>query len=126
MITKILFLATAGALGTIARYGLSGVVQNNFGGGGFPLGTLVVNAIGCFAFGLIWTLAEERLVISGELRTIVLIGFMGAFTTMSTFAFESAELMRDSEWALALINVTAQNTASITAVFCGLWVGRLI
>ena len=126
MLTKVLWLATAGALGTLARYGLSGVVQNNFSQGGFPLGTLAVNALGCFAFGLVWTLAEERLLISGELRTIVLIGFMGAFTTMSTFAFESAELMRDSEWALALINVTAQNAASITAVFCGLWAGRLI
>ena len=80
---EILWIALAGALGTLARYGLGGAVQTVLGQN-FPWGTLVVNAIGCLLFGLVWTLAEERLLISGHLRFIVLVGFMGAFTTFST------------------------------------------
>jgi CrcB protein len=125
MLAKIIMLAIAGALGTLARFGLSGMVQNAAGSSAFPYGTLAVNTLGCFLFGLAWSLAEERLVISPEARVIVLIGFMGAFTTMSTFAFETASLMRDSEWSLAFLNAFAQNTLSIAAVFLGFALSRV-
>jgi CrcB protein len=122
---KLALLALAGALGTLARYGLGGLVQR-LRDGEFPLGTLAVNCTGCFLFGVVWSLAEERMLIRGETRAIVLIGFMGAFTTYSTYAFETAEMLRDSEWWLAAANLALQNVLGITCVFLGLAAGRLL
>jgi fluoride exporter len=118
------WLALAGAIGTLARYGLGGLVQR-ICGESFPWGTLTVNAVGCFLFGVVWTLAEDRLVLSGETRFIVLTGFMGAFTTFSTFTFETGELLRDSEWLLAMGNILGQNVLGLILLFLGLAVGRL-
>lgn len=122
---KLLLIACAGALGTLARYSLSALVQNLFSGE-FPWGTFAVNIAGAFLFGLVWTLAEERLLISGETRIIILSGFMGAFTTFSTFMFETGELLRDAEWLLALSNLIAQNGIGILALFLGIAAGRLL
>jgi CrcB protein len=122
---RLMWLAAAGAVGTLARYGLSGLVQR-LHDGSFPYGTLAVNLIGCFLFGLVWTLAEERLVISGATRLVLLVGFMGAFTTFSTYAFESAALLRDAEWLTAAANVLAHNALGLVALFCGVAVGRAV
>lgn len=122
---KLLWLALAGAFGTLARYGLSGLVQR-FTGISFPWGTLAVNVAGCFLFGLIWTVIEERHLMSPLLRPILLIGFMGAFTTFSSFAFETIELMRDSQWLRAGVNILAQNGVGLTALFLGIVTGRTI
>ncbi|MCK4847116.1 MAG: CrcB family protein, partial [Deltaproteobacteria bacterium] len=80
MLTKILLIAASGAVGTLARFGLSGLVQTAYKGN-LPLGTFVVNIIGCLLFGFIWTISEEKLTITSEARLIILVGFMGAFTT---------------------------------------------
>lgn len=117
------WLCVAGAVGTVARYALSGFVQDRLGAG-FPWGTLAVNALGCFLFGLVWTLAEERLLISTQTRFLVLTGFMGAFTTFSTFAFETSAMLRDSEWLLAAGNFAAQNALGLVCVYLGLVIGR--
>jgi CrcB protein len=122
---KILLLAVFGALGTLARYYLGGFVQKA-AGGAFPWGTFAANMAGCFLFGLIWTLAEERLVISGETRVIILIGFMGAFTTFSTFMFETGALLRDAEWALAFGNIALQNVCGLLFLFLGLAAGKVL
>lgn len=121
---KIALIAAAGAIGTLARYFLGGLVQR-VSGGVFPWGTFAVNMAGCLLFGVIWAMAEERLVISGETRAIFLVGFMGAFTTFSTFMFESSALLRDSQWALAFGNIALQNIVGIAALFIGLAIGRL-
>ena len=73
---------------------------------GFPRGTLVVNAAGCLLFGRVWCLGEERLVISGKTRLIILVGFLGSFTTFSSFAFETGQLLRDFQRWLAAGNAT--------------------
>lgn len=125
MLEKLLWIGLAGALGTFARYGLSGVVQRTCGAS-FPCGTLAVNILGCFLFGLVWSLAEDRLSIRGEVRTVILIGFMGAFTTFSSFAFETAQLLRDAQWASAATNIAAQNVLGIVGLFLGLMAGRLL
>jgi CrcB protein len=120
---KLVWLAAAGAIGTLARWGIGGVVQRSLGGA-FPWGTLAVNALGCLLFGLVWSLAEERLVIGGETRVVLLVGFMGAFTTFSTYAFETSAMLRDAEWSFALANVAAQNLLGIACFFAGLALGR--
>jgi CrcB protein len=121
---KLLALAVAGTLGTLARYGLGGLVQR-LHESAFPWGTLVVNALGCFLFGVVWALAEERLVISGETRLVLLVGFMGAFTTFSTYAFETSAMLRDAEWLLAASNLLAHNVLGIACFFVGVALGRL-
>jgi fluoride exporter len=121
---RILAIAAAGAIGSLARYWLSALVQR-WTGSPFPWGTFAVNIIGSFLFGLIWTLAEERLAISAETRIIVLTGFMGAFTTFSTFAFETSMFVRDSQWLLVAGNIAAQILVGITAVLIGMRVGQI-
>lgn len=121
---KLAWIAVAGALGTLSRYALSGWVQR-LCGERFPWETWVVNGVGCFLFGIIWALAEERLVLSGEIRFIVLTGFMAAFTTFSTFAFEVSRFLEDSEWFLAAAHLIGQNSLGLLCVLLGLTVSRI-
>lgn len=125
MATKLILLALAGSFGTLARYFLGGAVQR-LTGGAFPWGTFAVNMTGTLLFGLVWSVAEDRLVISGEARAVVLVGFMGAFTTFSSFMFETGELLRDSQWVLAFGNIALQNLTGVVFLFIGLAIGRLI
>ncbi|MBN1346128.1 MAG: CrcB family protein [Phycisphaerae bacterium] len=125
MFQKLVWLGLAGAAGALSRYGLAGVAQR-LGGGAFPVGTLVVNIAGCFLAGVFWTFAEDRVSVSGETRTIILVGFMGAFTTFSTYLLETSALMRDAEWAKALGNMALQNVVGLVALFVGLALGRWI
>ncbi|QLA20176.1 fluoride efflux transporter CrcB [Desulfolutivibrio sulfoxidireducens] len=122
---KILLLCLAGAAGTLARYWLSGAVYGFFGRD-FPWGTSAVNILGCFLFGLIWVLSEERGILSTQARIVILVGFMGAFTTFSTFIFESAELARSSEWLKMGLNVAAQNVLGFFACYLGFVCGRIV
>ncbi|MCB2192315.1 MAG: fluoride efflux transporter CrcB [Deltaproteobacteria bacterium] len=124
-LSKLLLIALAGSLGTLARYSLGGLVHRLVNWP-FPWGTLTVNLLGSFLFGLIWALAQERSMISAEARIIVLTGFMGAFTTFSTFMFETGELLRDSQWALAFGNLLMQNVVGLAAVFAGWAVARVL
>lgn len=125
MLQKLLLLTLAGALGTLSRYGLAGAVQRLMGSE-FPWGTLTVNLIGCFLAGMVWSLAEFRLSISGQTRIIVLIGFMGAFTTFSAFILESAELFRDAQWLWAITNLGVQNICGLLLFSIGLGIGRFL
>ena len=123
--SEIGWLAAAGAIGTLARYGVTGLAYR-LNSGEYPWGTLAVNALGCFLFGLVWMLAEDRMLISGRTRFIVLTGFMGAFTTFSTFAYETAALARDSQWLLSVANLLAHNVGGVALVFLGMAIGRLL
>ena len=125
MIEKTLWLALAGACGTLARYGLAGMVHRWLGSS-FPWGTAFVNILGCFLFGLVWAAASERGVISPEMRTIILVGFMGAFTTFSTFVSETGQLLSDAELLLGLANITFQIVTGIGIFYLGLAVGRTV
>lgn len=122
---KFVWLALAGVCGTLARYGLSGWIQRMVGAA-FPWGTFAVNLTGCFLFGMIWSLAENRLLINNEVRTVILLGFLGAFTTFSSFAFETSQMIRDGQWLAAGLNVTGQNVLGIAGLFLGLALGRAV
>lgn len=121
---KLLLIGLAGAFGAVARYGLGGLVQR-YSGATFPWGTFVVNIMGAFLFGLIWSLVEQRLVISVETRVIILSGFLGAFTTFSSFMFETSSLIGEAQWGLALLNVGGQVVLGLAAMFLGLAAGRV-
>jgi fluoride exporter len=119
-------IAGGGAIGALARYGLGGVVQK-WAGPGFPWGTVGVNLLGCFLFGLATTfLISDRFALDARWRLFVLVGFMGAFTTFSTFAYETVELMQKSQWLLALGNVLLQNVIGIVALFGGIALGSFL
>lgn len=122
---KLAWLSAAGAVGTLARYWVGGLVQD-LCGDRFPWSTLVINAAGSFLFGLVWTLAEDRLLISPETRVVLLTGFMGAFTTFSTFAFETGQQLRDAQWLPAAANVGAQVALGLAGLFLGFALGRLL
>lgn len=79
---------------------------------------------GCLLFGVVYSVFEQRLDWPGDIRGIVLTGFMGAFTTYSTFAFNSAALVRDSQYALAAANILSQNVLGVALIFAGLALGR--
>jgi fluoride exporter len=122
---KLAWLAVAGALGTLARYGLAGLAQR-VSGASFPWGTLTVNLLGCFLTGLLWALFEGRWPVSGQTRAILLIGFMGAFTTFSAFMLETGELVREAEWIPAVANVVMQNGFGFLALLAGAMLGRML
>lgn len=124
-VNKVIWIAVAGAFGTLSRYALGGLVQRVWGNL-FPWGTLCVNGAGCFLFGLIWAYSEDRLSVSSELRIIILLGFMGAFTTFSSFMFETVELLKDSQWLAATMNVMAQNGLGLLLFFVGQTLGKMI
>ncbi len=126
---KILLIAIAGAIGTLARYFLSGFVQGAVFGAhkaDFPWGTYAVNMAGCFLFGLVWPLAEERLFISPLTRTVLLVGFMGAFTTFSSYIFDTMDLIRGSHLILAFGNIALQNITGLAFLMLGVYVARLL
>ena len=125
MLTKILYLSLGGSAGTLSRYWLSGVAQR-LGGGSFPLGTVAVNMAGCLLFGAVWGFFETRMLPGSEIRLLVLTGFMGAFTTFSTYMFETAELVKYGQMATALLNVVGQSVAGLSLVLAGIALGRLL
>src|SRR5712692_8085717 len=92
----LLYLAAGGVLGTLARFALQGVIQPP--GGTFPWGTLVVNVLGSFALGFLMRYLLGSGVASAELRAAATIGFCGAFTTMSSFSYETVALLNDSQY----------------------------
>tara|TARA_Y100001954_G_scaffold238583_1_gene306944 strand:+ start:116632 stop:117009 length:378 start_codon:yes stop_codon:yes gene_type:complete len=125
MLMKILSLCIGGAAGTLSRYWLSGVAQRMVGGS-FPLGTFTVNIVGCLLFGIVWGFFENRLLPGSEIRLLCLTGFMGAFTTFSTYMFETAELVKFGQVAMAMLNVVGQSVAGLVFVLLGIALGRLI
>jgi CrcB protein len=111
---RILLIALFGAVGTLTRYGLQGVVQVRTGGT-FPYGTLLVNLTGCFFLGLIAQFTMNRMVISPDWRMAIAVGFFGGYTTFSSFGWETAKMLEDGEWLRASAYVTASVVAGL---FC--------
>jgi len=124
-VQKIAWLAVAGACGTLARYGVGGLVHRLVKSP-LPWGTLVINGSGCLLFGLVWSATAEHLSLRTDIRSYVLIGFMGAYTTFSTFAFETTAMLRDGEWLLAFANFAGQNLLGLALMFVGMALGRLL
>jgi CrcB protein len=122
---RLLLIALAGALGSLARYWLSGWVARNFGET-FPAGTLAVNLIGCFLIGLLYHLFEERFLIDPVLRTAILIGFLGALTTFSSYSLQTLTLLRDGELLLAGTYIAVSNVAGLLLVWCGYQSARIL
>ena len=112
-------VALAGAAGTLLRWGVAPGIHRATGAG-FPWGVFVVNMVGCLLFGLVVALAEEKAWLGPGLRTVALTGFMGAFTTFSTFAFDSSEMFREGAWMALAGNMIGQNVLGVVCVLAGM------
>jgi CrcB protein len=121
----ILLVALAGAIGALARWGLASWVQER-AGDGFPWGVLAANVVGAFLFGLVFALATDRGWIGERTRVVLLTGFLGAFTTFSTLAFDTTRLLREAEWFDAAANYLGHGVAGIVAVLLGMALGRWV
>jgi fluoride exporter len=120
---SVLLVALGGAVGSVARYGLT-LAALRLLPVGFPFGTFLVNAIGCAAFGAIAGLADARGALTPSLRAFWLVGVLGGFTTFSSYAWESFDLSRGGAIALAAINVAGQVIVGLAAVALGWWAAR--
>ncbi|MCI5223656.1 MAG: fluoride efflux transporter CrcB [Candidatus Electrothrix sp. AR4] len=118
---KLSLIGAGGFTGAVLRFLVSSWVQNRSGSIVYPFGTLAVNMIGCLLIGFMSALAETRSMFSAEMRSFVLIGLLGAFTTFSTFGNETLHLIRESRTELAMLNVGAQVVFGTGLV----WLGRI-
>ncbi|MFA5190733.1 MAG: fluoride efflux transporter CrcB [Verrucomicrobiia bacterium] len=133
---KLLLLALGGAMGTIARYGLNGLVSHHQSkhlpwAAVFPLGTVLVNVSGCFLIGFIAAMSGPALGrgwMKPEWRDFWLIGFCGGYTTFSSYGLQTLNLARDAEWLWVALNIIGSNVLCLAAVWlgrtCGLWLQK--
>jgi CrcB protein len=124
-VRAVVAIAVAGSFGALARYGLDGFVSRR-ARGAFPWGTFVVNISGAFIIGLIFTLATERWGLAPWLRSAITIGFLGAYTTFSTFSFETYRLVADRAYGLAAANMLGSCAAGLAAVYVGVVLARAL
>jgi CrcB protein len=121
----LLLIGLGGFAGAVARYVVDGAVADRTGGA-FPWGTLAVNVSGSFALGLLFAVTAERAILPAEIRGPVLIGFIGAYTTFSTYMLESWRLVETGEIGAALANIIGSVVIGLVAVVAGLAIGRSI
>lgn len=119
-----ILIALGGALGALGRYWVSGVLNN--AEHRLPLGTLTVNALGSFLMGVCCVLILEKTRLSAEMRPLLMTGFMGAFTTFSTFSLETVTLLQEGHVMSALIYISLSLVLCLMALQAGLWLTRLV
>ncbi len=118
---NILLIGIGGFIGAVARYEIALWIGQRWGRS-FPLGTFVINVSGSFLIGLLMTLMAERIIENPQWRLLLVVGFLGAYTTFSTFEYETGALLKDGEWMYASLNVIG----SVMAGFIALKLGEVI
>ncbi|MDR0665297.1 MAG: fluoride efflux transporter CrcB [Helicobacteraceae bacterium] len=122
---EVLYIALGGALGALARYGV-GVASTRFLGGGFPYATLIVNAIGAFAALFLLTTISQKAAVTPQFRAFAIVGFLGAFTTFSAFAYETIALAQSGAWIKTIANVLLNNSLALLCGALGVSLARAI
>ena len=121
---RLLLVGLAGLAGTLCRYWLSGALARRHGET-FPVGTLVVNLLGCFAAGLLLHFMQERQAFSETARAAVFVGLLGGFTTFSSYGLQTFTLLREGRVGLAALNVVASNLLGVLMVCAGYALAKL-
>ena len=119
------FIALGGALGAVLRYAVTNGVHALIGRG-FPYGTLTVNVLGSLLMGAMYIIFIERVSNNLGLRVMIITGFLGAFTTFSTFSIETFNLLEEGEALKALLNILISVTLCLFAAWVGVIIGREI
>ncbi|MBN2402189.1 MAG: fluoride efflux transporter CrcB [Spirochaetes bacterium] len=122
---KIIMVAFGGSLGALSRYGITLLSVKIFSDR-FPFGTLLVNLTGCFLIGLVFSLGSEKNIISTSFRLFFITGFLGAFTTFSTYGIESINFARSGMAYESFINIAVNNVGGLLLVIAGLLTGRIL
>ncbi|HZW81827.1 MAG TPA: fluoride efflux transporter CrcB [Candidatus Deferrimicrobium sp.] len=122
---NIALVILGGALGALARYEVGNFVGARWNHG-FPLGTFIINIVGCFLLGMINVFVLERTILSPEWRIGLGVGFMGAFTTFSTFSYEAVVLLEEGSHLLALGYLSLSMIVGLLATFLGILIARTI
>ncbi len=120
-----LLIAIGGAAGAVGRYAVDDTISRLIGSA-FPMGTLIVNLSGSFLLGLLFALVSERSALPADIRAPVMIGFIGAYTTFSTWMLESVRLAETGAWGLAGLNLGGSMLLGLVAVLAGLGLGRAL
>lgn len=118
---NVLVIGIGGFVGAVARYGIAVWIGQRWGRS-FPLGTFVINVSGSFLIGLLMTLMAERFTENPQWRLLLVVGFLGAYTTFSTFEYETGALLKDGEWLFAMLNIIL----SVVVGFIALKLGEVI
>lgn len=122
---KFLLISAGAVFGANARYWM-GVWSAEKWGSSFPIGTLIINITGSFLLGLFMTLATERFLVDPRMRLLVTVGFLGAYTTFSTYTFESIALLQKGQWALGFVNLLGSAILGLASVGLGVYLGKSI
>ncbi|MBC8353923.1 MAG: fluoride efflux transporter CrcB [Planctomycetes bacterium] len=122
---KILLIGAFGGAGAILRYLISSWSVHWFGTG-FPIGTLLVNVVGCFLLGLLYAVTETTALIPSEWRHGLGVGFLGGLTTFSTFGYETHHQLQNSLWRHAATNVLLNVALGLVAVWAGISIAKFI
>jgi len=118
-------IGLGGFLGAVSRYAVALWIGQRWGRM-FPLGTFVVNISGSFFIGLLMSMFTEKFMVNPQLRSFLIIGFLGAYTTFSTFEYETGNLVKDGEWLIALANVILSVIAGFVALKLGDFIAKSI
>lgn len=122
---RLIYIGLAGLAGTLCRYSVSALIARRYGEA-FPWGTLFVNLSGCFLAGLLFYLMHERDAVGEPWRTVLMVGFLGGFTTFSSYGLQTFALLREGQFAFAALNVVASNLAGLAMVWAGYSLARLV
>jgi CrcB protein len=121
---QVLWIGLGGFVGAILRYAVSGGVQQILRNSAFPIGTLAVNLIGSFIFGWLTIYADQSNLLSTESRAFLFVGFLGAFTTFSTFGNDSYSLLNVGDNWAALLNIGFHIFLGVGAIWLGRFIGK--
>jgi CrcB protein len=121
---KYIFIGAGGFLGSVLRYWTS-INAYKILGEKFPYGTFIVNIVGCLLIGFVAEISENRFLISPEIRSFIMIGFLGGYTTFSTFGYETFMLLQDKDYITAFTNVLLSVVICVTFVWFGTLLAKL-
>jgi fluoride exporter len=121
-VLEVLFVAAGGAIGSVTRYLVGGWIANRFGAA-FPYGTFVINVTGSFIIGFFLAFAQERAALSPYWRLFFAVGFVGGYTTFSTFEYEGIRLLQDREMLLGAVYLIGSVVTGGIAVLGGIVLG---
>lgn len=122
---SLVLIGAGGFAGAVTRHVIDGRIAT-WTGGSFPWGTFIVNISGSLVVGLLFALVSERAALPAELRSPLMIGFIGSYTTFSTLALESWRMIEDGAWLLAAVNLGGSVVVGVVAVVLGIALGRVI
>jgi len=122
---QVLIVGVGGFLGTATRYIITNCISK-LSNNGFPFGTFLVNISGCFLLGFFISLTAKKITVGPNIKLLFTVGFMGAYTTFSTFSYDTSVLIKSGDFLLATINATASVLIGIISLLGGMAIGQIL